>query len=90
MKIKHIGASPLTGTIYQGTLDTARGMWVGKKSDITELATRAVAEHLMVTKRGAAYGLKSGGYLLLNAVIVDELPPNMYEEKEEQPPCAAS
>ncbi|MGL4715411.1 MAG: DUF7446 family protein, partial [Aeromonas sp.] len=38
MKIKHIGASPLTGTIYQGTLDTDRSMWVGKKTDITELA----------------------------------------------------
>ncbi len=31
MKIKTMAASPLSGRIFQGTLNTEKGMWVGKK-----------------------------------------------------------
>lgn len=73
-KVKHIGASPLTGKIYQGTLDTEKGCWVGQKKDITVEACKAVAEHLMVAKRKKAYELHSGKFLVLRAELVDELP----------------
>lgn len=73
-KVKHIGASPLTGKIYHGTLDTEKGCWVGQKKDVTELACSAVAEHLMVAKRMKSYELRSGKFLVLRAELVDELP----------------
>lgn len=38
-KVKMMGASPLTGIIYYGTLDTEKSMWVGKK--LTLLKWRA-------------------------------------------------
>ncbi|MGX4091652.1 DUF7446 family protein [Escherichia coli] len=31
-----MGASPLSGRIFQGTLNTEKGMWVGKKEDVPE------------------------------------------------------
>lgn len=34
MNVKMIGASPLGGTIYSGTLNPAKGMWVGKKMKV--------------------------------------------------------
>lgn len=74
-KVKTMGASPLTGTIYQGTLDTAKGQWVGQKTDVTEMACKAVAEHLMIKKRTPAYELHSGKFLIMRVELVDELPP---------------
>lgn len=79
-KVKTIGASPLTGVIYQGTLDTEKNRWVGQKKDVTDLACRAVAEHLKVTKQTLAYGLSGGGFIILKAEIVDELPAFFNEE----------
>lgn len=73
-RIKHIGASPLTGTIYSGTLNTDKQMWVGNKTDVTDMATRAVAEHLKVTKKKIAFGLIDGRYIILQATVVDQLP----------------
>lgn len=74
MKIKTMGASPLTGQIFQGTLNTEKGMWVEKKEDVTEQAVKAVAEHLMIKKQKYAYVVKDGKYLILSHQIVDELP----------------
>ncbi|EAS0725274.1 hypothetical protein DQJ97_24370 [Salmonella enterica subsp. enterica serovar Poona] len=74
MKIKTMGASPLTGQIFQGTLNTEKGMWVGKKEDVTEQAVKAVAEHLMIKNQKYAYVVKDGKYLILSHQIVDELP----------------
>ncbi|EBF8131256.1 TPA: DUF7446 family protein [Salmonella enterica] len=74
MKIKTMGASPLTGQIFKGTLNTEKGMWVGKKEDVTEQAVKAVAEHLMIKKQKYAYVVKDGKYLILSHQIVDELP----------------
>ncbi|EPW6345974.1 DUF7446 family protein [Escherichia coli] len=31
MRVKTMGTSPLSGRIFQGTLNTEKGMWVGKK-----------------------------------------------------------
>lgn len=73
-KVKTMGASPITGKIYQGTLDTQKSCWVGQKKDVTELACRSVAEHLKITKRKVAFGLADGGFIVLQASVVDELP----------------
>lgn len=71
MKIKTMGASPLTGTIYYGTLNTEKGMWVGNKTDVTDIACSAVAEHLMHKKISKVYGLKNGKELVLSVEVRD-------------------
>ncbi|MBH1918877.1 hypothetical protein [Serratia surfactantfaciens] len=43
-KVKTMGASPLSGSIFYGTLDTDKGRWVGRKTDVTDMDRRAVAE----------------------------------------------
>lgn len=73
-RIKTMGASPLTGQIFYGTLNTDTSMWVGKKTDVTDIAVPAVAEHLMRTKKDRAFGLHNGKYLILRHEVVDELP----------------
>ena len=70
-KIKMMGASPLTGNIYYGTLDTVKGMWVGKKTDVTSMACQAVAEHLMHKKISRVYSLCDGKELVLSVEIRD-------------------
>ncbi|HCU2310599.1 TPA: hypothetical protein OUJ77_000588 [Klebsiella aerogenes] len=82
MKIKTMGASPLTGNIFQGTLNTDTGMWVGKKEDVTEHAVKAVAEHLMIKKQKYAYGIKGGKYLVISHEIIESLPEEFHSENE--------
>ncbi|HHS3619814.1 TPA: DUF7446 family protein, partial [Escherichia coli] len=53
-----MGASPLSGRIFQGTLNTEKGMWVGKREDVTDQAVRAVAEHMMIKDQKYAYETK--------------------------------
>ena len=36
-KIKTMGASPITNTIYYGTLDTDKSMWIGNRTDVTDM-----------------------------------------------------
>lgn len=67
--IKTMGASPLTGTIYYGTLNTEKGIWVGHKTDVTDMACRAVAEHLMHEKISRVYGLHDGKELMLSVAF---------------------
>lgn len=78
-KVKTMSASPLTGVIYHGTLDTEKCLWVGNKTDVTDMACRAVAEHLKVTKKKVAFGLRDGGFIVLSAEVVDELPEDFTE-----------
>ena len=73
MKIKTMGASPLTGQIFQGTLNTEKRMWVGRKEDVTEQAVKAVAEHLLIKKTRYAYRMEGGQYLVLSHEVVDKL-----------------
>ena len=44
---KGFGVSPLTNTIYYGTQDTEKHMWVGQKTDVTNDAIAAVYEWFM-------------------------------------------
>lgn len=41
-KIKGFGVSPITNTIYYGTRDTEKNMWVGQKKDVTDEAIKNV------------------------------------------------
>lgn len=75
-KIKHMGASPLTGNIYYGTLNTEKGMWVGQKTDVTDMACQAVAECLMLKKISRVYGLRDGKELVLSVEIREPQEPN--------------
>ena len=43
-KIKTMGVSALSDTIYYGTLNTEKHMWVGKREDVTDMAIKAVFE----------------------------------------------
>lgn len=79
MKIKTMGASPLTGQIFQGTLNTEKSMWVGKKEDVTDQAVKAVVEHLMIRKQKYAYRINDGKYLILSHEIVESLPDDFKE-----------
>lgn len=65
-KIKTMGASPLTGNIYYGTLNTEKGLWVGQKTDVTDMACSAVAEHLYTTKKSKVYQLRDGRELVIS------------------------
>ena len=75
-----MGASPLTGQIFQGTLNTEKGMWVGKKEDVTDQAVKAVSEHLLIKKQRYAFRMNDGKYLILSHEIVDSLPQDFIDK----------
>ena len=43
-KKKGFGVSPITNTIYYGTQDTEKHMWIGQKTDVTDDVIAAVYE----------------------------------------------
>ena len=49
---KGFGVSPITNTIYYGTQDTEKHMWVGEKTDVTNDAIAAVYEWFMGNMEG--------------------------------------
>jgi hypothetical protein len=81
-KVKAMGASPLTNKIYYGTLNTATSTWVGNKTDVTFMAKRAVAEHLIqLDAKKYAFGM-GDKFVVVSAEIVDQLPPEFGEGEE--------
>ena len=42
--VKKMGVSPITNTIYYGNVNEEKGLWVGEKKDITDMAIAAVFE----------------------------------------------
>ena len=61
-KIKTMGVSALSDTIYYGTLNTEKHMWVGKREDVTDEAIKAVFEWFMhkldADEKQVAYQIK--------------------------------
>jgi hypothetical protein len=55
----HLWCSPLTNTIYAGTLNKAKTMWQNK-SDVTEEALVCVRDHLFQLAKDK--GKQEGGY----------------------------
>lgn len=49
---KGFGVSPITNTIYYGTLNPEKHMWTGKKEDVTSGAIAAVFEWFMGNMNG--------------------------------------
>lgn len=47
MRSKGFGVSPITNTIYYGTQDTEKHMWVGNKTDVTDEVIAAVFQWFM-------------------------------------------
>lgn len=45
--IKTMGVSPLTNTIYYGNVNEEKGLWVGEKKDVTDMAIVSVFEWFM-------------------------------------------
>lgn len=80
-KIKTMGASPLTGQVFYGTLNTEKGMWVGQKLDVTDMAYKAVAESLMITDKVIIFTLNDGRELLLRADVRDPAVTNSITDK---------
>lgn len=56
MKKIHIATSPLTGTIFAGTI-LKHGTWAAGKQDVTDAAISAVADHI----------LKNGGTVVMGS-----------------------
>lgn len=50
MKKIHVGNSPLTNTIYAGTVLKDGQTWGVNKTDVTGAACGAVAEHVLANK----------------------------------------
>lgn len=42
--IKSMGVGPITNTIYYGKVNKEKGMWVGDREDVTNMAIAAVFE----------------------------------------------
>jgi len=42
--VKKMGVSPITNTIYYGRVNKEKGMWIGEKTDVTDMAIAAVFE----------------------------------------------
>lgn len=45
--VKKMGVSPVTNTIYYGNVNEEKGLWVGEKKDVTDMAIVAVFEWFM-------------------------------------------
>lgn len=82
-RVKTMGVSPITNTIYYGTVNTDKQMWVGNKTDVTMMAKRAVAEYL-IGLNGGKYAFGMGEkFVVVSAEVVDKLPEefNQMEDK---------
>ena len=42
--VKKMGVSPITNHIYYGNVNEEKGLWVGEKKDVTDMAIAAVFE----------------------------------------------
>lgn len=69
-RIKQLGVSPLTGNIYYGTVDTDKNVWIGNKTDVTEMACRVVAEHLFKKKKKMVFQLEDGRNIALSVEVL--------------------
>ena len=64
-----IGCSPLTSTIYAGSI-LKNGTWGKNKRDVTDTATSAVAQHLMQLDESIEFDHKNGKKYRLQVVEV--------------------
>ena len=58
-----IGCSPLTGTIYAGSVSKT-GLWGNNKYDVTQEAVKAVAQNLLQTNEKLQFKYEGDWYEL--------------------------
>lgn len=64
-----VAKSPITGTIYAGTLLKDQQTWSSNRSDVTGMACAAVAEH--VIEKGGAIEVTCNGKPLFEITVKD-------------------
>ena len=66
-----LAVSPLTGTIYSGSVNPKTDMWIGKKKDVTSDFLRCVIEKAMF--HGGSFEIRgSSGAVHVVTVIVEK------------------
>lgn len=75
---RHMGVSPITDTIYYGTLKN--NMWQGKKEDVTDMAIKAVFEWFI---HKVEYECPNGAYQIRFPDL-----PYVLEMRKEDKECA--
>ena len=66
----HVGCSPLSGTIYAGTLDRTGRCW-SSKQDVTGAAVGAVCEHVLLKQGEVRVSLNGKPKFIIK---VEEIP----------------
>ena len=64
-----LGLSPITGSIYSGTIKG--DMWVGKKTDVTSDFLRCVLEK--ANYHGGEFEIRGGGKLFTVTVVEENI-----------------
>jgi hypothetical protein len=64
MKQFKVGCSPVTSDIFAGYVNDDKGMWVGKKHNVTETSVGAVAQHIIQLKEDFVFGYQGKKYAL--------------------------
>lgn len=70
MKNLEIHCSPLTSTIYVGNTNGS-GMFTGQKKDLTDMAVRAVAQHLLQKNEKVLFDYPGTGTFALSVTKID-------------------
>ncbi len=66
-----VGCSPITSDIYAGNVND-KGMWVGKKHNVTDTAFGAVAQNLLQLKEEFVFGYQGKKYALRVVELTEE------------------
>lgn len=74
MMVKTIGSNQSNGRIFCGTLDTKTNCWIGRNTDVTDIACQLVAETLYQKDFSRCYQLDDGTFLVLRVDVCDALP----------------
>lgn len=75
----HVAASPLTGTIFAGTV-LRSGLWCSNKQDVTIEALIAVAEHAL--RFGRPVEISEADGTPVYRITVERMPANPQERGE--------
>lgn len=62
MKNYIVGCSPITSTLFSGTVN--KGMWGKDRKDVTDSAPRAVAQHLLQLNEMIEFDYQGDKYVL--------------------------
>lgn len=72
MCIKQMHVCPETGIIYYGSVSPGKNILSGRKTDVTAMACRAVAEHLIQQKKSILFLREDGRSFSLHVELLEE------------------